>query len=274
MARKHHRWTAGRTAAAILRPRALLGAAMLTGCALAGAILTTGQARADAPSFVTAALGAERAALVGVMQRRGAVDLDAVDGRVMPRSSGAGSLANLDLADRNTLASLQRGEDRTALGLAGVAAGQQSWDAFDQAKAEGGPEWRCLAEALYFEARGETLAGQVAVAEVILNRVDAAVFPDTVCGVVKQGAASGRLHACQFSYNCDGKPEHISETGAFQQVGRVARVMLDGWARTLTDGATYYHTTAVRPRWARKFHETAEIGPHIFYKRPETIARN
>ena len=79
MARKHHRWTAGRTAAAILRPRALLGAAMLTGCALAGAILTTGQARADAPSFVTAALGAERAALVGVMQRRGAVDLDAVD---------------------------------------------------------------------------------------------------------------------------------------------------------------------------------------------------
>ena len=108
MARKHHRWTAGRTAAAILRPRALLGAAMLTGCALAGAILTTGQARADAPSFVTAALGAERAALVGVMQRRGAVDLDAVDGRVMPRSSGAGSLANLDLADRNTLASLQR----------------------------------------------------------------------------------------------------------------------------------------------------------------------
>ena len=269
MARKHHRWTAGRTAAAILRPRALLGIAMITGVALTGVLTTTKQARADAPSFVTAALGAERAALAGVMQRRGAVDLDAVEGRVMPRSSGAGSLANLDLADRNTMASLQRGEDRTTLGLAGVAAGQQSWDAFDQAKAEGGPEWRCLTEALYFEARGESLAGQVAVAEVILNRVDAAVFPDSVCGVVRQGASSGRLHACQFSYNCDGKPEHINE-----QVGRVARAMLDGWARTLTDGATYYHTTAVRPRWARKFHETAEIGPHVFYKRPDTIARN
>ncbi|MDF2234612.1 cell wall hydrolase [Albimonas sp. CAU 1670] len=245
---------------------------MITGVALSGALATTQAARADAPSFVTAALGAERAALAGVMQRRGAVDLDAVQGRVMPRSSGAGDLASLDLADRNTLASLQRGESRTNLGLAGVAAGQQSWDAFDKAKAAGGPEWRCLTEALYFEARGESLAGQVAVAEVILNRVDAAVFPDSVCGVVKQGAASGKLHACQFSYNCDGKPEHINEPGAFDQVGRVARVMLDGWARTLTRGATYYHTNAVRPRWARKFEETAEIGPHIFYRRPDTIA--
>jgi hypothetical protein len=75
--------------------------------------------------------------------------------------------------------------------------------------ASGGEAWRCLSEALYFEARGETVKGIFAVAEVILNRVDSPNYPDTVCEVIYQG--TGRLFECQFSYSCDGKKETIVE---------------------------------------------------------------
>ncbi len=128
----------------------------------------------------------------------------------------------------------------------------------------GGREWRCLAEALYFEARSETLAGQFAVGEVILNRVDAGNYPDTVCGVVSQGAH--RLHRCQFSYNCDGKSEHFAEPVAFSRAGKLADMMLQGAARVLTDGATHYHANNVDPRWARALYFTAQIGSHSFYR--------
>ena len=69
----------------------------------------------------------------------------------------------------------------------------------------GGPQWQCLAEAIYFESRGEPLAGQIAVAEVVLNRVDDRRYPKTVCGVTKQGVGGGR--GCQFSYACDGRSD-------------------------------------------------------------------
>ncbi len=137
----------------------------------------------------------------------------------------------------------------------------------------GGSEWQCLSEALYFEARGETVKGQFAVAEVILNRVDSPNYPGSVCGVVNQGASSGRKYACQFSYACDGNPETIHERGAFQRVGKVARLMLEGAPRQLTEGATHYHTTAVSPRWARKFPMTAQIGVHRFYREPLRLSQ-
>ncbi len=132
--------------------------------------------------------------------------------------------------------------------------------------AEGNDEWRCLTEALYFEARGENLEGQFAVAEVILNRRDSKKFPSTVCGVIGQGSKSGKKHACQFSYKCDGYAEVYSEKNAHIQVGKVARIMLDGKTRELTKGATFYHTGAVSPRWSRKFERTAKVGRHFFYK--------
>ncbi len=131
-------------------------------------------------------------------------------------------------------------------------------------RATGGAEWQCLAEALYFEARGETVRGQVAVAEVILNRVSSKRFPNTVCGVVHQG--TGKKYQCQFTYKCDGHPERISEKAAYARVGKIARMMLDGAPRTLSGGATYYHTTAVRPKWSRKFQRTARHGVHLFYR--------
>lgn len=133
----------------------------------------------------------------------------------------------------------------------------------------GGPELTCLAEALYHEARGESLAGQVAVAEVILNRVDDAAFPGSVCGVVKQGNARG----CQFSYICDGKPDRVREPGAYARVAKIAKAMLDGAPRGLTDGATYFHTPAVRPTWSKRFTRTTRIGSHIFYRPPLRTAQ-
>lgn len=130
--------------------------------------------------------------------------------------------------------------------------------------ATGGRDWRCMTEALYFEARGESVRGIFAVAEVILNRVDSERFPDTVCGVIKQGVNNKR--GCQFSYACDRYPEVYREHEARIAVGKVARIMLDGGARKLTKGADHYHTTAVNPRWARAFDKVIQIGVHKFYR--------
>lgn len=139
-------------------------------------------------------------------------------------------------------------------------------------KAVGGPQWSCLTEAIYFEARSETLRGQVAVAEVILNRVDSRKYPNSICKVVNQGAS--KKNACQFSYNCDGKTEKMSERGARERAGKIARALMDGQARNLTGGATHYHATYVKPRWAKKLVKTAEIDSHIFYRYPIKVASN
>jgi len=139
-------------------------------------------------------------------------------------------------------------------------------------KVKGNAQWYCLSEALYFEARGESIMGQFAVAEVILNRVDRASFPSTPCRVINQG--TGQKFQCQFTYRCDGRSERISDRAAWVQVGKVARIMLDGKARELTAGATNYHTGAVRPRWSRVFPRTATIGSHHFYRQPLRTASN
>ncbi len=137
---------------------------------------------------------------------------------------------------------------------------------------KGDEEWACLAEALYFEARGETVKGQFAVAEVILNRVDSPQFPDSVCAVVNQG--TGKKYQCQFTYTCDGYKEVINEPRAFKRVGKVAKAMVSGGPRVLTDGATYYHTRAVSPRWSRQFERTTSIGQHHFYRPQTRVSQN
>ncbi|MFV0245908.1 MAG: cell wall hydrolase [Qingshengfaniella sp.] len=134
-----------------------------------------------------------------------------------------------------------------------------------------GKQGDCLAEALYFEARGESVRGQFAVAEVILNRVDSSRYPDTVCGVINQG--TGAKFQCQFTYTCDGHPEVMHEKKALRQVRKVAAAALAGAPRTLTKGAMFYHTTAVNPSWARKFARTASIDSHLFYRREAQVAK-
>ncbi|WP_435139436.1 cell wall hydrolase [Pseudopelagicola sp. nBUS_19] len=134
-------------------------------------------------------------------------------------------------------------------------------------------EWQCLSEALYFEARGESVRGQFAVAEVIANRANHGSFPENICGVVKQGTASGRKYGCQFTYNCDGVKNRIHEKAAYERVGKVARLLIDGSHKDLTNGATHYHTKAVSPAWARQFPKTATIGVHHFYRMPTRVSK-
>ena len=130
--------------------------------------------------------------------------------------------------------------------------------------AKGNSEWKCLSEALYFEARGEPVEGQIAVAEVILNRVDSKRFPKSVCKVIDQ--TTGKRHKCQFSYNCDGLLEVFPDRKAYERVGKIARLMLDGSSRDLTNGATFYHNKKVKPKWRSSFARTTNIGSHIFYR--------
>jgi hypothetical protein len=128
---------------------------------------------------------------------------------------------------------------------------------------DGGKEWNCLARAIYFEARGEPIEGQVAVAEVILNRRDDPRFPKTVCGVVDQGA---KRSGCQFSFMCDGRPEKVRDREAYALAGNIAHLMLEGRPRVITGAATHFHTTFVRPSWARRMVKTTRVGAHLFYR--------
>jgi Cell Wall Hydrolase len=126
-------------------------------------------------------------------------------------------------------------------------------------------EQRCLAEAVYFEARSEPEAGQAAVAQVVLNRVRSGLYPSSVCGVVYQNRH--RHLACQFTFACEGKKLRVGESESWERAKRVASAVLEG--RTyLADvgGATHYHANYVRPYWARRLKKMDVIGRHIFYK--------
>lgn len=126
-------------------------------------------------------------------------------------------------------------------------------------------EQRCLAEAVYFEARSEPVAGQAAVAQVILNRVKSGLYPSSICGVVYQNRH--RHLACQFTFACEGKSLRIRDTESWDRAKQVASAVLEG--RTyLADvgGATHYHADYVRPSWSRRLKKMDVIGRHIFYK--------
>jgi spore germination cell wall hydrolase CwlJ-like protein len=126
-------------------------------------------------------------------------------------------------------------------------------------------EQRCLAEAVYFEARSEPEEGQAAVAQVVLNRVRSGLYPGSICGVVYQNRH--RHLACQFTFACEGKSLRISDRDSWASAKRVAESVLEG--RTYLEdvgSSTHYHADYVRPRWARKLKKMDVIGRHIFYK--------
>ncbi|SDB50533.1 cell wall hydrolase [Bauldia litoralis] len=129
-------------------------------------------------------------------------------------------------------------------------------------------EQKCLADAVYFEARGESLEGQIAVAQVVLNRVDSRYYPNTICGVVYQN--QDKLNRCQFSFACDGRAETIADKGSWRRAVDVARkVLLGGGATRIAavGSATHYHATSVSPVWAGEMNKVDVIGSHIFYQR-------
>jgi hypothetical protein len=124
---------------------------------------------------------------------------------------------------------------------------------------------RCLANAIYFEARDQPHQGQVAVAQVVMNRVFSGVYPRDVCGVIYQN--SERHLACQFTLACNGKRKVINERAAWARAKRIARETLDGVLYVPEVGtATHYHATYVRPNWVREMHRLAREGTHLFYR--------
>jgi hypothetical protein len=126
-------------------------------------------------------------------------------------------------------------------------------------------EQRCLAEAIYFEARSEPEEGQAAVAQVVLNRVRSGLYPGSICGVVYQNRH--RYKACQFTFACEGKSLRITDRESWTGAQRVAHEVLEGKTYVAEVGAsTHYHANYVRPTWSRRLKKMDVIGRHIFYK--------
>ncbi len=122
----------------------------------------------------------------------------------------------------------------------------------------------CLTSAVYYEAGQEPLAGQQAVAQVVLNRVRHPAFPASVCGVVYQGAT--RTTGCQFTFTCDGSLTRAPETSSWNRAREVARAALAGFVQPAVGNATHYHADYVAPYWAPTLAKSAVIGAHLFYR--------
>ncbi len=129
-----------------------------------------------------------------------------------------------------------------------------------RAKAE-----KCLAEAIYFEARGEPVRGQIAVAQVVVNRAFSGYYPHTICGVVYQNAK--RHLRCQFTFACDGIRDVVREPDAMERAKKIATLTLDGklWLPEVGK-ATHYHAYWVHPGWVREMTKMYRLGVHTFYR--------
>jgi len=122
----------------------------------------------------------------------------------------------------------------------------------------------CLTDAVYYEARGETAAGQAAVAQVVLNRVRHPAFPKSVCGVVFQRAEAG--YGCQFSFVCDGSMRRAREPGAWRRAEEIAARALDGAVMASIGNATHFHVAGLNPGWGPNLMRVAQVGLHVFYR--------
>lgn len=149
----------------------------------------------------------------------------------------------------------------------GVAAGEPVSERLGaKPKRRGGysSELDCLTQAVYFEARGETVQGQAAVAQVVMNRVKHPAFPKSVCGVVFQG--SHRRTGCQFSFACDGSMRGRREAKAWASARKIAARTMSGAVLADVGAATHFHTTAVAPAWGPQMRRVGQVGLHVFYR--------
>ena len=139
-------------------------------------------------------------------------------------------------------------------------------------------EATCLAKNMYYEARNQGLAGQLAVSLVVMNRVKDSRYPNTVCGVVEQGPTreswkkNGTYYPirnrCKFSWFCDGKSDEPKEPTTYKRLLDLALVLVydDIQIVDFTEGATHYHADYVFPAWRKSKTKTVEIADHIFYR--------
>jgi N-acetylmuramoyl-L-alanine amidase len=116
----------------------------------------------------------------------------------------------------------------------------------------------CLAEAVYFEARGTSDTGALAVAHVVVNRQESSKFPGTICGVVHEG--------CQFSYQCDGRPEVLADRKERNRAYRAAEAALEGESSDPTNGALFFHSSGAEPGWFSSRPRVGEIAGNVFYR--------
>ena len=131
----------------------------------------------------------------------------------------------------------------------------------------------CMATNIYHESKFQSMLGQIAVGQVVMNRVEDSRFPNNVCDVVTQavtykGTDKPVIHKCQFSWYCDGKKDTpVLKSDEWYNAKRYARMVLYGTITLdFTEGATHYHATYVRPAWAKTKTRTTRIDRHIFYR--------
>ncbi|HVY50318.1 MAG TPA: cell wall hydrolase [Devosia sp.] len=124
---------------------------------------------------------------------------------------------------------------------------------------------KCMTDAIYFEARGESYRGQIAVGQVVMNRLHHPIYPKDICQVVYQNQQM--RNACQFSFACDGIPETVDDPKAWKEAGEIANGVINGSLYLPEVGrATHYHATYVYPDWAPRLKRVTKIGHHIFYQ--------
>jgi hypothetical protein len=124
----------------------------------------------------------------------------------------------------------------------------------------------CLTTAIYYEARSEPVAGQLAVAQVVLNRTTSKHYPSSICEVVYQGAE--RKTGCQFSFTCDGSLLRLPRDVAWERSRKSAVHAILGMSDVTIGRATHYHTVAISPKWSNTLLRTANVGSHVFYRFP------
>ncbi|MHA6289019.1 cell wall hydrolase [Maricaulis sp. CAU 1757] len=183
--------------------------------------------------------------------------------------------AGAELPDQIAIASIRLEADRE-VGAVVTARPLDDLRTFDNSHfetAEGlNSEVDCLARAIYYEARSESIVGQLAVAQVIMNRVRHGAYPDSICGVVYEG--SHRTTGCQFSFTCDGSAERRPRGRSWERSRQIAEHAFMGFGRDVTRRATHYHTVAVDPVWNSGLVRTRRIGTHIFYRFPTRRERD
>lgn len=189
-------------------------------------------------------------------QRSNAVWLDAAHDFRLQMSE----VSSMDLSD------VERFQDTTSLrALSNIRIEHLRWSA------NRASEHQCLSEAIYYEARSESRSGQLAVADVVKNRVSSKHYPNTICDVVYQNA--DRPFACQFSFACDGSMDQSPKGDAWDRSKQMAQISLSGYVGDLTQNSTHYHTVNVEPDWAETLEFKKQVGFHLFY-RPTWRERN
>ena len=205
--------------------------------------------------------GTGRAALSATGGDLGPDDLDALAARTTPEQLGLAGTPTLVVGETGLEARRLNAARPVAAGLLRPA---RPFSLGRIATADRNRALRCLTQAVYYEAALEPRAGQEAVAQVVLNRVRDPNFPNTVCGVVFEGAE--RVTGCQFSFTCDGALGQAPVGWAWKRAEDVARRALDGHVSERVGTATHYHADYVFPWWAPSLGKIDQIGAHIFYR--------